>query len=651
MSIRDASEYLNLVTDFPGAESVNWNLNELYQRDVNWPRVESEIKPYLMDEHNPQFFNALTVALLPLTDGGNFRQSFQDFEEGRFDPPGITNPSITNPLNVGPISLGYWGEWDSFDDSEAQIGQLRWNPDQVFSVAIDGQHRLAGLRLLVKSGQVFPQHLTDTKVPVILLVFDERLGFKAPADVSQVDIMRRLFVDLNKNAKPVNRARSILLDDLDPVSRCTRALIGSQLSNNLDELKESILSLSLVDWHSEHAKIDEGPYLSTILGLEWIISKVLGIKAIDDWTAYGRVSRQINQISTSTGADLSEARARLADLRDGTRRNDVRPFRYLALPGNDELQIIEDAFRERWAPTLIEVLTQFTPYAALIEMRTAQQSFSIELSNWLAAHQKNETEGGTRAKQEFSDLTQRLLQNTTLTHTLKDLYDILNDINQYKKGNLAFTVAFQRAYILAMLLFLRIDIDSLIEQDDFAEYDIDSESDAEEEDEGVSDPNSDQNTQTLTQSQIFLKSMNRLNEVINDVWTIDKRFDDDGSPKRFWLGTLQRPESEKNIDFTQAGSGRTSNLLMCMTAIVTAVTSEETGRFRDYEALLAKFRSDSEGSTKSIGARFLSAFSSLSRDENSTGGRILGTMDVPFTIEKSQQEIHSRLKYIFDAVS
>ena len=68
MTFRQASESLDLVTEFPGWESIQWRLEELFQRDIDWPRVERQIVPYLTNSNQPRFFNSLTVG--PYTGPG-----------------------------------------------------------------------------------------------------------------------------------------------------------------------------------------------------------------------------------------------------------------------------------------------------------------------------------------------------------------------------------------------------------------------------------------------------------------------------------------------------------------------------------------------------------------------------------------------------
>ena len=41
MSFDDISRYLTLVSEMPGAAAMNWRVEELFQRDIDWKRVQS----------------------------------------------------------------------------------------------------------------------------------------------------------------------------------------------------------------------------------------------------------------------------------------------------------------------------------------------------------------------------------------------------------------------------------------------------------------------------------------------------------------------------------------------------------------------------------------------------------------------------------
>ena len=184
MTFSDAAQSLHLTSEIPGSEEITWSIDELYQRDIDWRRVRDRIFPYLNKVEEPQFFNALTIALLPYSAAeGSVRNNFSGDE---WEAPSLELPErFEKTMSVGPIQLGYWNDWTELHDPGVSSGQIRWNTHQLFGVAIDGQHRLAAIKELVKGNPGAPQFV-KSRIPVILLVFAEEVGFVAPRPETQV---------------------------------------------------------------------------------------------------------------------------------------------------------------------------------------------------------------------------------------------------------------------------------------------------------------------------------------------------------------------------------------------------------------------------------------------------------------------------------
>ena len=70
-----------------------------------------------------------------------------------------------------------------------------------------------------------------------------------------------------------------------------------------------VLPLSLVDWHSEQARFDEGPYLTTILGSDWAVAKVLNVKPFEDPMAHDDIDKLIARLEARLGIRLPEAQS------------------------------------------------------------------------------------------------------------------------------------------------------------------------------------------------------------------------------------------------------------------------------------------------------------------------------------------------------
>ena len=149
-----------------------------------------------------------------------------------------------------------------------------------------------------------------------------------------MDLLRRLFIDLNKHAVKVDRTRQILLDDIDPHSLCVRRLVEGRLSDGATALTATPpqLPLSAVDWHTGEAKVNEGPYVTTILGLNWCVTKLLGAQPIADYMDYSSIEKQLKAFGQSLGVDLSSA---LTDL-NHVKEFGIRPFAYRTDTDNDK---------------------------------------------------------------------------------------------------------------------------------------------------------------------------------------------------------------------------------------------------------------------------------------------------------------------------
>jgi DGQHR domain-containing protein len=280
LSLRNVAEWFSLVTDNPKYAKQDWTVEELFQREVDLERARSIATIYLAPQASrPQFFNSLTVVLLPTE--------------------GVPTPELEvksdHLLSIGPIAISY-SESDPGGAYPAggAVGTVRWNRNGVNAVAIDGQHRLAALKDL---NAARPELANSAFVSVIFLILDKRFGFTQPGvgDVDSLKAMRSLFTDLNKHAVPVSRARNLLLDDHDPSARFVRALFGRHLRTELSsevtnayghkvglegELRE-ILPLNMVDWHGEtKSKIDRGPYVASVLSLDWIVQRIVSNKRL-----------------------------------------------------------------------------------------------------------------------------------------------------------------------------------------------------------------------------------------------------------------------------------------------------------------------------------------------------------------------------------
>lgn len=590
MSLSEVAKSLRLASELPASETIEWKIEELFQRSIDWKRVSTQIVPYLENEKVPQFFNSITIALVPLSND----PEVSTFSSNKVDwnPPGLDHEdrfenggSVTN---IGPLSIGWW---DAPPGALGTIGVTRWNPEQVFSVAIDGQHRLAAIKEAVGDGVLNPNSKwNDTRVSVVLLVFDELLGYSAPPNQTPIQVMRRLFIDMNKNAQKVSRARQILLDDYEPHAACVRKIIGEGLKPDLVELDRTPPSfpLSLVDWSSELAKFDTGPFITTVLLVDWIVVKVLASRADIDSMAYGSLQKQIRTFEERLVVDLSSARKRLEQCKSFD-----KAFTY----SDDDLALIGKSFGQVWSRPIVHILTNYSPYAQLIERRKSNASLSLDFQNWhelynkVGAKKKQENEEPeNRDEENYKRFLHRLKHRTDNPVALDTFLGMLSEVENFKEGRLSFKVVFQKALIEAFVEFAKISKDELAEFHDFhgAElpseiFELEVELDEDDLDENGEEEdyipgqllNVDNGPSGKDEHGKFLSDLAILFvNALNRVWENSTIFDDlDGQVKsskcstRFWAGTLRKPETGE-ADHTQGASTRAKDLILLVVLMV-----------------------------------------------------------------------------------
>lgn len=222
------------------------NFNQLLQRDLDDHRVAVELVPYLLnaDTTGPAFFPPVVACLLPFSE---------NVPQPHFDVPSA------------PREIKEMGRWSSVEfgdafridrllgqgdrEPAAKLGRLKWNPEMAKLVIIDGQHRAMALLAIDRtlhhrwtgSAEKYKsfyepvvkrclEGMTDeqkrqafesVELPVVVTWFPD-----LPPTSSQLKAARKVFVDLNKNARPPSPSRLMLLSDGDLYSIFTRDLLN-----------------------------------------------------------------------------------------------------------------------------------------------------------------------------------------------------------------------------------------------------------------------------------------------------------------------------------------------------------------------------------------------------------------------------------------
>ncbi|TAP34135.1 DGQHR domain-containing protein [Alteromonas sp. KUL49] len=437
LTLEEVHRHLKLVEDMPSDQRHKWSLEELFQRDINWPRVEEDIVVnYLKRKEKRSFFNALTVALLPVSATGKLESSYQDLA---YDPPAEApyNKENYEKVRVGGVQVAFQAK------STSNIQYLRWDEEKVFAATIDGQHRLAALKKFVETSSLTVAQ-RDTRIPVIFLVLDKRVGFDMPDVVGNTDdnpllsVVREVFVDLNKHAKLVSNARQILLDDQDLESICTRNL----LCKKTREESPLRLPLGLVNWNDDSVKFDTGSHFTSVSVLHLVIKDLLNIKYPEDPLDEDFVLKFINSVEDSLFlssfikngegeyADVYRGKLSLKDYCLPKVIEDEEPIKIL--PYEYSLAAV-DSFNKNYRPLIYGVFAGFSPYRAF----------------WDLSKEVGGVDGDLAFYNSLSPSAQKTLKTTSWSEDeLKKKVELPEaQLNSFKSKKWAFMVVWQKAFL------------------------------------------------------------------------------------------------------------------------------------------------------------------------------------------------------------
>ena len=190
MKMREIAQEVQLAHDIYNDKT----LSDAVQRALGEKRVKSEIVGYLA-RHPDRFFSSIVVAAM---EG---EPVWHPVEMDNTIVPKIFTSSSSLRDSFGVLSFG----------------------DEPKYYALDGQHRVAAIKLLVngEAGVETPQGFDEDLLSVIVVLREEH-------DVPEGEWMRRyrrLFSSLNRYARPTDRDTNIIMDEDDLFAIVTRRLI------------------------------------------------------------------------------------------------------------------------------------------------------------------------------------------------------------------------------------------------------------------------------------------------------------------------------------------------------------------------------------------------------------------------------------------
>jgi DGQHR domain-containing protein len=554
---QQAEEYLDLVTDDPKYAEQDWTVEELFQREISYGRVIDIADNYLDPKRakRPPFFNSLTIVLVP-----------KEIKKGQSYNPPTKNENYEHFNTTGPIGITY-NKKDKDNDYPAanSFGTVQWNREEVYGVAIDGQHRLAAIKHLFKNNRNAARNLY---ISLIFIIVDPEVGFLIPdgEKFNPTKYMRSIFIDLNKHSVPVSRARNLLLDDLDPMALFVRGLISPSLSYEKTEKVndqdipigtndefDNCLPLDIVDWHSESkSKVDEGPYITSILGLDWIVNTTLNkckypyLRPIDiskldpDNEKYWDILE-----NTFKTWKLSWREGIKEHLKDCKKQE--RPF----ILKREELRNLQKEFKKHWGKPITRLLTTTGCYTELVRKRIDKELISPKFGQWyqLKAAYQTAKPGKEKGyyKQRLDSVEETLKEGGI---SIKIYQEAVEDIDKsLKKNRILYYLVAQRAVVYSLI--------ELLNSNKIVSWSQETDVGLEKFSECVND----------FCAYYLVEALNKLHSVFapgsdgifeKNCKVTDKNIQEDAQElrKEYWAGSLTRRDNPLEMDFSDAAARR-----------------------------------------------------------------------------------------------
>jgi hypothetical protein len=363
----------------------NMDFDQLLQRDLDDHRVATELVPYLLGHQDasggastgPAFFPPILAVLLPGADEAGGVLPEPEVEEVRnVEELPFAERRYGSSLRVRRLLLA--GSTTTESLHPIRYGTLDWSDDRARLVVIDGQHRAMALLAIERTRrndwedtrgsryrhfyeQRVAQALQETsasmvQVPVTVcwfpdLVEDPNLPTQAA---------RKLFVDVNKNARRPSEDRVILLSDDDLLSIFTQAL--------LNELPRQPTGLPLFAVEYDSPVTHRGPgrwsVLTTLQALREIIDRlVFGPRKYIDTVDLEIRGRNPDDAGAYLRRQLRIEDVMPAIVTDGEQVIERGTVSRKHFPA-ESVPALRRAFVDSWGNSIVELFSSLEPYRA-----------------------------------------------------------------------------------------------------------------------------------------------------------------------------------------------------------------------------------------------------------------------------------------------
>lgn len=361
------------------------DFDHLLQRDLDDYRVSEKMVPYLLGEtlseettFSPRFFPPILAIIVPM-NGNNMDELYPECILDKDEDQGV-------PLKVFKYGNVFSVKREMKEDN--QLAQsptdLCIHPTQAKLVIVDGQHRAMAVLAAYRSAssnkwsgngsefQYFYKErnldmfvLHQIHLPVCIAYFPElTTGVENKAERNLTVACRRLFLDVNRNARQPSKAREILLDDTDLVACFTRHLFNMVKKNSATDM----LKLYHTEYDNPHDKVPTTrPFaLTNVFTIFDIIRFVLlssDNSILDPMTRYYSGRPAVNNQRLRRELDLDNVLTEEDKEVLGVGISNIEQYNY---PRHGEKKF-RQCFEDGWGQVIMNSLSKFYPYSKHIE--------------------------------------------------------------------------------------------------------------------------------------------------------------------------------------------------------------------------------------------------------------------------------------------
>jgi hypothetical protein len=404
-------------TLLPAREALNiqeMDFNQLLQRDLDDHRIATKLIEYVLNppaNSLPGFFPPVLALLLPFDQQQNPVEYFPIPTESFENDADFANIRFKCITHQKSYRTQFAVNNENDEALSIPLAVLRWNPDLSKMVIMDGQHRAMSLLAIqrtvtnswssVAKGaryQPFYEHhvrawmkkareegktidLSKIELPVTICWFPE-----SPSDTVRPRphlAARKLFVDVNNNAKPPSEARLVLMSDtqLDNI-------FARELLNRLrrDPVWREVFPLYGVEYDNPDKNSTSPKRWSVITSLDIIKDAVVRTvfgppKIINDPSASLQGGLPLREMDIRMREQLSVSSLFPREFEDGERKLVCENLGNLIFPLNDseKTKKLLDRFYDTWGKGILTLLSGVEPYKAHL------QALQERYTNWNVA--------------------------------------------------------------------------------------------------------------------------------------------------------------------------------------------------------------------------------------------------------------------------